>query len=172
MNPAALAPLVVLVILAAWWDVRSRRIPNALTLAGLLVALALRAFLGGGALVDGMLGAGLALGVLLPLFAMGGVGGGDVKLLVAVGAFLGLKGAMVGLLATALFGGAMAVLYSARQGVILPALLNTGGLLKYMVTLGRSGERTTKETAGAVSVPYGVAIAAGTLFAIWYGGAA
>lgn len=162
--------LLILVVLAASWDVWRRRIPNVLTVAAFLVALVIRAFAGSAMVIDGLLGASLAFAVLLPLFAMGGVGGGDVKLLVAVSAFLGLKGAMIGLLATAIFGGALAFFYSVRRGVILPALLNTRGLLKYVVTLGRAGERTTRESAGAVSVPYGVAIAAGALFALWYGG--
>jgi prepilin peptidase CpaA len=120
-------------------------------------------------LATGLLGICLALTVLLPLFAMGGVGGGDVKMLAAVGAFLGPQQLLVALLATALAGGAMAVVYASMRGVILPALLNTRGLLTYVLTGGRSGERTTLQTEGAVSVPYGVAIAAGTLFALWYG---
>ena len=169
---AAVVPLLVFTVLAAGWDVRTRRIPNALTISGLAVGLGLRALAGGAALLDGVLGAGVMFVVLVPLFAMGGVGGGDVKLLIAVGAFLGLKGAMIGLLATAVFGGVMAVFYSVRRGVILPALLNTSGLLKHVLTFGRMGERTTRPAAGAVSVPYGVAVAAGALFTLWYGGIA
>jgi prepilin peptidase CpaA len=161
--------LVLTVLAGAWMDTRERRIPNALTATALLAALALRAVLGSGALVDGVLGVALALAIMLPLFAMGGVGGGDAKLLIAVGAFLGPKGFFVAILATAIAGGLLVTVYSIRRGVILPMLLNTGGLLKYIVSLGRAGERTTRDSAGAVTVPYGLAIAAGTLFAIWYG---
>jgi prepilin peptidase CpaA len=164
------APLVLAVLVAAWVDIRERRIPNALTLAMVVVALAGRALLGGGGpLVDGLLGAGLALAVMLPLFAMGGVGGGDAKLLIGVGAFLGPKGFVVAMLATALAGGLMSVLYAVRRGVILPMLLNAGGLARYALTAGRAGERTTTQSEGAVTVPYAVAVAAGTLIALWYG---
>jgi prepilin peptidase CpaA len=168
-SPLSLA-LIVVVLIAVWTDVRTRRIPNGLTATAVVMALVLRALLDAGAVVDGLMGAGIALAVLLPLFALGGVGGGDAKLLVAVGAFLGPHGFFVAGLATAVAGGVMALAWSARRGVILPVLLNTGGLLKYVFTAGRSGERATLESPGAVSVPYGVAIAAGTLFALWYGG--
>jgi prepilin peptidase CpaA len=169
MSSLSLA-LVVLVLLAVWTDVRTRRIPNGLTATAVVMALALRALLGAGAVAEGLMGAGIALAVLLPLFALGGVGGGDAKLLVAVGAFLGPAGFVVAGLATGIAGGLMALAWSARRGVILPVLLNTGGLLKYVFTAGRSGERATLESPGAVSVPYAIAIAAGTLFALWYGG--
>lgn len=166
------AALVVVMVLAAWTDVRTRRIPNSLTVSALLLALALRGMLGGAALLDGLLGAVVAFAVLLPLFALGGVGGGDAKLLVVAGAFLGPKGFVVALLATALAGGVMSLAYAVRRGVILPALLNTGGLLKFVFTAGRSGQRTTLEMPGTLSIPYAVAIAAGSVFALWYGSGA
>jgi prepilin peptidase CpaA len=164
------AALVAVVLIGAVVDARSRRIPNGLTATAVVMALALRALVGSGALVDGLLGAALALALLVPLFAMGGVGGGDAKLLVAVGAFLGPKGFIVAVLATAVTGGLMSLAYAVRRGVILPLLLHTGGLLKYVFTGGRGGERRTLESPGALSIPYGVAIAAGALFALWYGG--
>jgi prepilin peptidase CpaA len=169
---ALAAMLAAVVLLAAVTDARTRRIPNALTVTALLAALALRALLGGAALADGLTGAGVALLLLLPLFALGGVGGGDAKLLVAVGAFLGLDAFLVALLATAVAGGAMALVYSVRRGVVIPLLLNTGALVKYVFTAGRAGERPSPEMPGVGAVPYGVAIAAGTLFALWYGGTA
>jgi prepilin peptidase CpaA len=165
------AGLIAVVLVGVWTDVRTRRIPNGLTVAALLAALAVRAVLGLAALLDGVLGTGLAFALLLPLFALGGVGGGDAKLLVAVGAFLGPKGFLIALLATAVAGGVMSLVYAIRRGVILPVILNTGGLLKYVVTAGRGGERITLETQGALSVPYGVAIAAGAIFAVWFGSA-
>jgi prepilin peptidase CpaA len=166
------AVLVALVVVSAWTDLRTRRIPNAVTLGGVLAALSLRAFLGTGELLHGLIGIVLALVLLIPLFTMGGVGGGDAKLLIAVSAFLGANSFIVAFIATAIAGGAMALTYSIKRGVILPALLNTRGLLTWVVTGGRRGERTTLQMEGAVSVPYGVAIAAGTIFALWHGAGA
>jgi prepilin peptidase CpaA len=162
--------LIGAVALAAVSDLRSRRISNALTAGGLVAALVLRAFLDFGALWAGLLGAGIALAIVLPLFAMRGVGGGDAKLLIMVGAFLGPTGFIVALLATAILGGVMSVVATVRAGVLLPVILNTGGLLKWALTLGRRGERTTLVSPGAVSVPYGVAIAIGSVIALYMGG--
>jgi prepilin peptidase CpaA len=155
---------------AAVADVRTRRIPNLLTASGLLLALALRLPVGDGALLQGLLGAALAFAVMLPLFALRGLGGGDVKLLIMVGAFLGPKGFLIALGGTALAGGVLSLAVVIRQGVLLPVLYNTGGLAKWVFTAGRGGERVTLASSGAVSVPYGVAIAAGSLIALYLGG--
>lgn len=162
--------LIIAVTIAAISDVLSRRIPNVLTLGAVVIALSLHAVIGFDAFLHGLLGAGLALLVMLPLFAMRGVGGGDAKLLIMVGAFLGPKGFFLALLATALVGGAMSLIAAARQGVLLPALFNTRGLLRWVFTLGRQGERTTLLSPGVVSVPYGVAIAIGSVAALYLGG--
>jgi prepilin peptidase CpaA len=176
VHPSSMASIVAssllvgAVALAAGFDLRSRRIPNLLTAGGLITALVLRAFLGGGALGAGLLGAGIALAIVLPLFAMRGVGGGDAKLLIMVGAFLGPAGFIVALLATAVVGGVMSAVATVRAGVLVPVVLNTGGVLKWVFTFGRRGERTTLVSPGAVSVPYGVAIAIGSVVALYIGG--
>jgi prepilin peptidase CpaA len=161
---------VLLLGVAAWSDIRTRRIPNVITVGGMLLAVLVRAIVGRDLLAEGLLGLALAVAVMLPLFAMRGVGGGDAKLMIMVGAVLGPNGFFVVLLATALVGGAMSVIAATRGGVILPVLFNTGGLLKWVFTLGRRGERTTLVSPGVVSVPYGVAIAIGSVVALYIGG--
>jgi prepilin peptidase CpaA len=161
--------LLALMGMAALFDLRTRRIPNAITVTGLMLALAIRATLGAAAVGTGLAGAGVALAVVLPLFALRGMGGGDAKLLIVTGAFLGAEGFFVALLATFMFGGIMSVLAAARRGVILPLLLNTFGLAGWLVTLGRRGRRPVLETADALKVPYGVAIAAGAVVALFTG---
>lgn len=158
---------LLLVAVAAWLDVRTGRIPNALTVTGLAVALALRALPGAGPILPGLGGAGIALAVGLPLFALGGLGGGDVKLLAAVGAFLGPERLVTALLAAGVAGGVLAVAVALRRGVLLPALLGTRNLLARWATLGRAGERRSFGSPGAVTVPYGVAIAVGAV-AGWF----
>src|SRR5690606_11406589 len=154
---------LLLVAAAAWLDVRAGRIPNLLTVGGLAAALALRALPGPGAVLPGLAGAGIALAVGLPLFALRGLGGGDVKLLAAVGAFLGPERLVTALLAGGVAGGVLALAVALRRGVLLPALLGTGNVLAHWVTLGRAGERRTLTSAGAITVPYGVAIAVGAV---------
>jgi len=160
----------VALALAAVSDVRMRRIPNALTATALLLALLLRALPGHPTFLDGLLGAALAFVIVLPLFAMRGVGGGDAKMLIMAGAFLGPRGFLVALLVTAIVGGVMSVAAAARGGVLLPALFNARGLATWVLSAGRRGERTTLSSPGVVSVPYGVAIAIGSAVALYLGG--
>lgn len=135
------AGLLVLLGIAAVLDVRFRRIPNLLTAGGLLLGLAL-GFADGR--VDGLLesvaGAGTGLLLFLPLYALGVMGAGDVKLLASAGSFLGFPAIVWGALCTAIAGGvlAAAVLAARRRPRVR----------------GRAG-----------AVPYGVALAAGCAFA-------
>ncbi len=103
---ATLPLLAVLLAAAAAWDLRTRRIPNELVFGGLLFGLAVGVATGGlPGLGHAALGAAVGLGALLIPWSRGWLGGGDVKLLCACGAFLGWKGVLVLLLAsTALHG--------------------------------------------------------------------
>ena len=84
--------LSALVIVAAIWDIRTRRIPNWLTLSGVILSVGLNMFLFDKTL-DGiwfsLKGFGLALGVYLVLYILRAMGAGDVKLMAAVGAAVG-----------------------------------------------------------------------------------
>jgi prepilin peptidase CpaA len=91
---------------AAAWDLSTRRIPNALVGSGLLLALALALSQGGlGGLGHALAGAALGFALLILPFARGWMGGGDLKLTVAIGAFVGpMNLALILLIATALHG--------------------------------------------------------------------
>lgn len=157
--------LVAVVTLAGWWDVRERRIPNVLTVGGLALALLLRGLLGGAALADGLQGAGLALLCVAPLFALGVFGGGDAKLLIALGGFTGPKGLLFAVLASGVVGGLMAVWWGIRHGALLGVVFRSLWALQYCVTFGRSGHRPDAGTS--IGIPYGVAIAVGALL-VWF----
>ncbi len=172
----ALIPTVLVAACAAaiWFDVRENRIPNALTLGALAVALALRA-VGPGSLGDGLAGAGVAFAIGLPFFLVGGLGGGDVKLLTAIGALVGLDRIFAALFWTAVVGGAMGIFMMLRKKAVPQTMAN---LRTIFMTFGRgtftgwrrdgeSRAAVTLDTPGAVTIPYGVAIAAGALVA-WF----
>jgi prepilin peptidase CpaA len=158
---------------AALHDVRTRRIPNGIAFAGVLVALALRLAAGPDAALEGLLGALVGLAIGFALFAMGVFGGGDGKFLMAVGAFLGHRQLLGAMLVIALVGGVLALFEAARRGVLGPALKRTGWTLLHLGTLGRMGWRPSAAPATAAaeafSVPYGVAIAAGALITWFFG---
>lgn len=165
-----LAIFVLLLAVAAVSDLRSRRIPNVLTVPALLVALVLASFGGPGGVLHALGGAGLALLVSLPLLALSGMGGGDAKLLIAVGAFTGADGFLAVVVFAGVAGGALALYYSYRYGMMGPVLQSTLGLVRFGLSAGRCGSRPTLDKAGALSIPYGVSIAAGSLLTVYHMG--
>jgi prepilin peptidase CpaA len=159
---------------AVWFDVRERRLPNGLTVVVFCVALILRAFVGLPEVGAGLAGAGICFLFAVPFFIVGGLGGGDVKLLTAFGAVLGPDRLLTGLLVMALVGAAMAVAAVVRRGVLGPTLWNVWLMLRSLAPgelrrrrKGGDWSWPTLAMPGAVAVPYGVAISAGALWA-WF----
>jgi prepilin peptidase CpaA len=167
MTQATTIVFIAIMAAAMISDVRTNRIPNALVGTGFAAALALQALSGWSALASGLIGAGLALLVTVPLFALGAIGGGDAKLFAVVGAFMGPYGFFLALLASAVVGGVLGVGSALRRGVILPVLLGCKDLFVNAVTLGRHGSRQKLEAPGAITIPYGAAIAVGSV-ATWF----
>jgi prepilin peptidase CpaA len=151
---------------AAGYDLATRRIPNWLVLGGTLLALTLRGLQGFDLFWDGLWGCGLAFAITLPLFALGALGGGDAKLIMTVGAFMGASDLVGALLVIAVVGGIIALLYSASRGVALPVILHSWEMLKSWFTLGRQGRLRAGESAGGLTIPYGLAIAIGAI--LWW----
>ena len=164
MNPGTIS-IIALAILAAWSDIRTRRIPNALTFTGFVVALALRALAGFDDVTAGLLGALLAFGVSVPLFVARGLGAGDVKLLTACGAFLGPGRLLNALLITAIVGGLMALIAIVRQGALVRTIRNCGNIVLATFSPARRADLPTLSSRGAITIPYGVPIAIGAVLA-------
>jgi prepilin peptidase CpaA len=120
-------PTPVVVVLAASLslgliDLFHHKVYNILTYPLLIAGLVYRASAGGvGGLADGVLGGLLGLGVLLPFFVLGGTGGGDVKLMAALGAWLGVPLTLVVFLASCLAAGLCAVLVVLARGRVREA---------------------------------------------------
>lgn len=152
---------LVLCLAAVFFDLRHHRIPNALTITALIVGLGLSLTMGWYGFAGAVMAVVLLGGIFALFAAVGGMGWGDVKLMAAVGALLGwpLPGwaiVLYALLYTAMCGGVLAVIAAVRQGRLKAALRAT-------VDLPRSAKK--KKSSGVV-IPYGVAIAAGTIWAI------
>ena len=161
-------PFAMIMVLSAATDLRTRRIPNGLTVAGAAAAPVLWGLLEGPtAVLASILGGGFGLAVGVPLFALGALGGGDAKLLMVTGAFLGPTRLMIALIATGIAGGVLALVVAFAMGQLLATLARSGRLALRLVTLGRKGTGRNLESPGAITIPYGVAIAVGGLMA-WF----
>ena len=160
--------LLVLVLCAAFFDARTRRIPNWLTVSGVLAGLALNTFLypGMSGFWFALKGLGLAFGVYLALHLLRAMGAGDVKLMAAVGSITGAGNWFAIFLLTAVAGGILAILVSIVKGRLGKTLFNVGFILSEMKSLRpaylKNEELDVKSDKG-VRMPHGVVIAVGTL---------
>jgi len=164
--------LLGIVATAAVIDFRTRRIPNWLTLSAVLLGLALQVvFHGLPGLLRGFLGLLVGAGLFFVPFALGGMGPGDVKLMAAVGAFLGPPGALWAALMTGVAGGVLALVWAAVHGRLARACQRTGELVGAAVDPRRraaQGGLPSLEKDANWSIPYGVAIAFGVALSIWW----
>lgn len=160
MNLLILMAAVLLALAAGWTDFRSRRIPNWLTVPGLLVGLAMNIALGGKAgLLASLEGVGVGLALLLPFVLLRSLGAGDWKLAGALGAFTG-PGRLVDLLLGSVFvAGVMAVGLIIYKGHTRQTMSNIGHILVSLVTFRLPGDRVSLDNPDSLKVPYGVALA-------------
>jgi prepilin peptidase CpaA len=169
VTPLDLSILLVTAI-SVFFDLTVRRIPNWIILCGLLGGLSLNGFHGFAQFSHSLLGFILGIAIFIVPFALGWMGAGDVKYFGVVGALLGVEWLPRVLFYSIVTAGILAV------GSIALGRVNSGVLkdlwadCKVVIfSLGRVlPDSISKRTAkGADSVPWGVAIGAGTLLAYY-----
>lgn len=160
MKPVILAGAVLLSVVAGWTDLRSRRIPNWLTVSGLVIGIVANTVLSGwGGLKTSLLGAAVGLALLLPFVLLRSLGAGDWKLAGSLGAFVG-PGKLVDLLLGSVFvAGVMAVALVIYKGRVRQTIRNIGHILISLVTFQLPGSRVSLDNPDSLKVPYGVALA-------------
>jgi prepilin peptidase CpaA len=148
-------------------DIKSNKIPNWLTFPTIIVGLIYSGFnYGIAGLLFSIGGLGTGIGLLLIFYLMGGMGAGDVKLMGAVGAFLGAKGVFYAFLATSIVGGFFALIILAWSGDLRITSKRYGTMLKTLLLTGEFSYISPSEKIKALKMPYGVAIALGTIATI------
>lgn len=160
------ACVVLLVIVTASTDIVSRRIPNSIIAAGLVAALLAQGWLHGplAGSTTWLAGALTGFTVLLPFYLLRGMAAGDVKLLMMIGAWLGAWPTVQIALATFVVGGIWALALTARRGRIGQLFGNLRYLMAGAAWRGSNADADKAAPLESVgSLPYGVAIAAGTL---------
>jgi prepilin peptidase CpaA len=170
-HPLAHTLMFALLAAATAIDLRSRRIPNLISLGGLLLALILAATgLGATTIGPALIGMGIGFGLLLPLYAKGAMGAGDVKLMAAVGAFLGGPALALGAVAgTFIAGAVLALLYMVlRNGAGATARRYADDIRIGVAGGGWKGLTQPKDAQAPQRFPYATAIASGALSALWF----
>lgn len=150
-------------------DVRTRRIPNVLTFSAAGLALMFHLATGGWSAVGASVGGWLLGGALFfPMFALRGMGGGDVKLLAAVGAWVGPGQIVLVALATSIAGGAIGLVVAMGHGYLKAAISNLWVLLMHWRVMGvRPLPAMTLDSGRGPRLAYAVPIAIGTVVTLW-----
>jgi prepilin peptidase CpaA len=157
------AASLVCALLGAAFDVRSRRVPNFISLPGILFGLLLHFALGGWSQLALSALAGLICGLVFFVFWIaGGMGAGDVKLIAAAACIAGLPQIAPLLILTALAGGVMAVGLALFRGRLKETFMNVGAIAVHHRFEGlRPHPHLNLANTRTLRLPYAVAIAAG-----------
>lgn len=172
--------LLLLLILSVKHDITERRIPNKLTIPVILWGIVTAGIYSGfNGILFSISGFLVGLAVFFIPFAMGGMGAGDVKLMAAVGSVLGWKLTVYSALLTAIAGGIIVIGYTIYTGKFVGMIKNMGihfvKWILYIIYLVTHSDRVyekykllnvLKIDDEKIYIPYGVAIAVGTLIVL------
>ena len=164
---------LTLALIAAIIDVQHHRIPNWLTYPGILLGLGFRGVLfGWKGLLSALVGCLLAGGIMLLFYVVRAMGAGDVKLMAAIGALVGPREVGAVLIATGIFGGVLAIAIALYRRRMISTLKNLGSVVKFHAWAGAQAHpELNLDNPVALRMPYGLAIALGTLYAfvaVWW----
>jgi prepilin peptidase CpaA len=161
--------LVTLLVIASISDYRTYQIPNWLTVSGIIFGL-IYSMLVPFSINHGFLWSlgGLLVGffILLPLYALGVMGAGDVKLMAMVGAFLGVTDTLHAVLFSFIAGGLAALVFAVFNKALLRMLVNVKSAAQVMMMSAIGGFKPDIQIEASKSVgnlPYGICISLGTV---------
>ena len=163
------AAVLIVALVAVLFDVRTRRIPNWLTFGAAGAAL-VYSTLDAGLPGAGISAAGWLAGAALffPFFALGGMGAGDVKLLAALGAWLGPRDSVWVAMFAAIAGGVVGLAVAAAQGYLRTATSNLWLMLMHWRTQGLGPvPGLTLKDASSPRLAYAIPISIGLVCTLW-----
>ncbi|WP_066017416.1 A24 family peptidase [Endozoicomonas atrinae] len=159
--------LLAALIPALWYDLRYRRLPNWLTFSLFITGLMINSWLSGfSGLLDALGGGFLCLAMLLPFYLMKkGMGAGDVKMVAAIGAVLGVKDGALCTAAILIAGAVLGLLYLIYKGGLVVSLRRY-----WLCLMARTWLLPAENEAASLHFPYGLAIASGLLITLYGAG--
>lgn len=157
--------IIAFAIAAAAGDVWSRRIPRWFTVSGFFAGLLFHWHYGGA--MDAAEAALLAFVIGFIFFSMGAIGGGDLKLITALGAMMGLHPWMLAMQIAVLAAAAMALVQVAHRRAFRQTLRNMVDILRNLCTRGINAHpQLNVKNPAALRSPFGVAAAIGVIAAV------
>jgi prepilin peptidase CpaA len=169
-TPHGLLPIAasLIILIAAVTDLRTRRIPNWLTLPSIPIGMLLNFALDGvSGLMASVFGVFIALLIYVPLYLLRAMGAGDGKLMAAIAAFIGWYVWLHLFFAASILGGIVAVLFTLAKGELRNALVRSVGILRSLAYFRApfAADKTLDiRSAESISLPHGSVIALG-----WFG---
>jgi prepilin peptidase CpaA len=155
-------------VVACAFDLHCRRIPNLLTLGAAAAAFVFSAAHGLSTFESSVIGWLIGLAIWLPVYALGGMGAGDVKLIAAIGAWLGPLGAVHAALYAGVAGALMAIVVALANGYMREAIGNIRLLVTHWYVAGFSPKRQlTLEATTGPRLAYALPTLLGTAAAVW-----
>ena len=122
--------LIFLLVLAVYYDLTRRKIPNRITMPAILIGITWSTVNSGlSGFLFSIFGFLFGLTVFLIPYMSGGMGAGDVKLMAAIGALKGWKFTLFSSLGTAVAGGVIVIIYMIYNGSMKKTMINVLGLI-------------------------------------------
>lgn len=161
--------VLVVALAAAVCDIRTHRIPNVLTFGAAAAAVVFGTLEGGvGGLSQAVAGWFVGAVLFFPIFALGGMGAGDVKLLAALAAWLGPREALPLAMFSSMAGGVFALTVAAAHGYLRRALSNVWLMLLHWRVAGLGPvPGLTLRDGRAPRLAYAIPIAVGVMCTLW-----
>jgi prepilin peptidase CpaA len=165
---------IILTIIAGMGDLRTRKIRNVLTVPALLCGIVTNTLLSGWhGFALSLEGAGVGLGLLLPVVLLRGLGAGDWKLMGALGAFVGPRMTFTILMVSVCLAAGWGVVEMIRQRRVKSTLLNLWELVHGFVVFGlQPNPNISIDAPPLIKLPFGAVTAVATALALsaaWLG---
>ena len=163
--------LVSSITLSIFFDIKERRIPNWITIPGILIGLVLNSLFGLAQLLQSFLGLAAGIGIMIVPFALGWLGAGDVKLFGLMGALLGVRWIPRVFFYTGVISGILALFTICARGLEQGMFRQMWLDLKIaIISQGRVMPKAVHQRAQEKkkSVPWGVAIGLGAVVAFYF----
>ena len=170
MNLIEIVPILFLLVIlpiAAIYDLRFHKIPNWLTFPTMAAGIAFYTYMKGTkGLIFSVEGLLLGMAFFIVFYVCAGMGAGDVKLMGAIGSMLGPEGVFTAFLGTALVGSIYAIILLKLHGRLKETVKRYGEILKGFLFTWKFIYLPPEEGTKLPVLSYGIAIAIGTLFSI------